>query len=172
MKIQHKLISTFSAIIFASCLSFNSSALTPEERGNDVNMAVSASTLSMAVRSLGHDFKQYKDDHGNPHFVVTDKIGKAKDIAIYTGDCGSAGCEDVILYANLGKHKLSHKTMNEWNHISSMLRSRVAQSSDGTVGLSMAVSFLGHQDVEKMGLLIGMFFAEINMLSETIRVNK
>lgn len=172
MKLKQKLLSSISLFFLASTFSMSSLAITPTERGNNANMAASEATISMAVRSLGHEFKQYEDQDGNPHFVITNKIGKAKDVAIYTADCGTAGCEDIILYANLGKNKLSHKVMNEWNHISSMLRSRVAQSSDGTVGLSMVVSFLDNQDAEKLGMLIGMFFAEVNMLSETIRINK
>ncbi len=171
MKKYFKNLITVTALIFGVTLSMSGFAITPKDRGNDKNMAVSSTTIAMAIRSLGHSFKRYEDEHGNPHFVIADKIGHAKDVAIYTADCGTAGCEDVILYANLGKHKLSQKVMNEWNHISSMLRSRLATSSNGTVGLSMAVSFLNDQDAEKMGLLIGMFFAEVNMLTATIHSN-
>lgn len=152
--------------------SINAFAFTPEARGNDPHMSVSGKTISMAVKALGHKAKRYKDASGNPHFVVTDKIGNAKDVAIFTGDCGSAGCEDVIFYANMGKKKLSQKAMNQWNHISAKLRSKVAVSSNGEVTLSMPVSFLSDGDVEKLGLAAGMFFAEINMLSATIDSKK
>jgi len=165
-KASKSIINTVLGCLFSvTCFA----AITPEPRGNNPEMAVSGKTVSMAIKGLGHDARRYKDKEGNPHFVIADKIGSAESVAIFMDDCGKAGCEDVILYANFGKaDKLSTEAMNEWNHISSMLRSRLARSSNGEIALSMPVSFFNDQDHEKMAMMIGMFFVEINMLSATI----
>lgn len=170
MKINNKFGKSLAALVVSCAISTSVFAeLTPEPRGNDPHMAVSAGTVAMAVRALGHDVKRHTDKEGNPHFVVTDKIAGAESVAIFMDDCGTAGCEDLVLYANLGKKgSLSADQMNAWNHISSKLRSKVGRSDNGEIAQSMTLSFYDDQDHKKMAMMIGMFFAEVTMMSATL----
>jgi hypothetical protein len=141
--------------------------------GGNPRFSVSAKTIKNAVTHLGHQVTEYKDAHGNPHFVFDKTVENVKDIAIFTADCGSAGCTDVVLYADFGVvKKITTEHINGWNHVSNLKRSKAFRSgsisSDGDVGLSMAVSFLDDGEEDKLAMQIGLFLVEVGMFSTLI----
>lgn len=155
------------AAVASSCLMLGSNVLAGSMHGNDADRAISGTTISMALKSLGLDAKKTTDIKGNPHFYMND-INGAKSIGVFMQDCGTAGCEDIILYADLGKAKVSDDTINEWNHVGSKLRSKMSRSSNGSIGISMPMSFYTDKDHEKVATLMGLFAVETKLASDTL----
>lgn len=138
-------------------------------QGNNPAHAVSAATVSKAISKLGYKVVEHDDKKGRPHLVIQDKVSGAKAVAFFMDDCGNAGCEDIIAYAEFDKNdKLNLDTINEWNHIGTMLRSRLSRSKGGEIGLSMPISFLSDKDEYRISMLIGLFIIETKMLSATL----
>ncbi len=143
--------------------------------GESPRFSVTAKTVKKAVTRLGHKVKEYKDAKGNPHFVFDKTVENVKDIAIFMDDCGSAGCMDLVLYADFGVvEKMGAAHLNNWNHISNMQRTKAFRSggvdSNGPVGLSLAVSFLSDSEIDqdKLAMQIGLFLVEVGIFSSEI----
>ncbi len=144
--------------------------------GNSEQYATPASAVKNALTRLGHNYTESKDIQGNPHFVITDDNDEnVQNIAVFMTDCGKAGCDDVLLYADFGvlKH-ITPEHLNNWNHISAMHRTRLFLSGDVNsarhVGQSSVVSFLGHSkaDQEKLAMQIGLFLVEVGIFSSAV----
>ncbi len=161
------------AATFAFHAPVNAAEATPAHvPGENASMALGAKTVLGSIRALGSDATLHEDAKGNPHLVVKDKVGEARDVAVFFDDCGSKGCEDLILYAAFPANaKVTDSVLNEWNHVTSRLRSKAARSSNGDLTISMPVSFLTHDDQEKLSMLVGLFFFEVNFMSATINKN-
>jgi hypothetical protein len=159
-------------LLGSSASADNHSAEPMDQARMDESMAMHGDIIRSAIESLGASVQSYEDAEGDPHFVLDSEIGSAQSIAIFTDDCGEAGCEDITLYAAFpANQSIGHELINEWNHISSKLRSRAAHSSNGELTLSMTVSFLSDAEQKKLAMLIGLFMVEVNMMSATIDKN-
>lgn len=142
------------------------------EPGSDQSMSVNSETVLGAIRALGMDATIHEDVDGEPHFVFSDTIATASQAAIFMDDCGAAGCEDVTLYASFpASEGMTDSVFNEWNHITSRLRSKAAYSDNGEITLSLPISFYSDQDQRKLSMLIGLFVTEANFMSATINKN-
>jgi hypothetical protein len=166
-----------TAAVLAAIFAFHAPANATEATadhvpGENASMALGAKTVLGAIRALGSDATLHKDAKGNPHLVVKDKVGEAREVAVFFDDCGSEGCEDLILYAAFpANEKVTDSVLNEWNHVTSRLRSKAARSSNGDLTISLPISFLTHDDQEKLSMLMGLFFFEVNFMSATINKN-
>ena len=138
------------------------------------HVGISAEAVKQSLKKFGFAAEQFKDKKGNPHFVLKDKSGNEKALAIFMDDCKAGRCADVTFYADFGPvAKLKAGTLNEWNHIASKLRSRAFRSggvdnAKGEVGLSSTVSYLSDKDDHAFGMQLGLFLVEVRMFSATI----
>ena len=137
--------------------------------GTDHRMAVSATTVLGAIRALGSDAQSHLDVDGEPHLVFTDSVGGANDVAVFMDDCGPAGCEDVTLFAAFSPNEaVTDAVLNQWNHVSSRVRSKAARSDNGDITLSMPMSFYSDDDHRQLSMLIGLFLVEVNFMTATM----
>lgn len=156
-------IKSFSGLISAFLLSLAATT----SQAQDLN--VSGATVASAIKMLGFEATEYDDAKGNPHFVLNDQHGSAKEAAVFMLDCAEDQCEDVVAYANFGAvPKMGLETINEWNHISTMLRSRLSRSDNNDITLSLPISFFGDDDSKKLARVIGLFLKEVDVLSASI----
>ena len=161
------LLGILSAAIFASGTAFAAETAVP-------HVGISAKAVDAAIKKLGFTAEQSKDKQGNPHFVIKEKSGNEKAVAIFMSDCKAGTCEDVTLYADFGPvAKLKADTLNEWNHIGSRLRSKAFRSDGienaaGPVGISSTVSYLDDKAAHSFGMQLGLFLVEVKMFSATI----
>jgi hypothetical protein len=125
--------------------------------------------VASALDKLGHKYTRHLDIEQEPHLVLKNTIKNVKQTAIYFDDCDYKNrCEDVTFYSNLGKVKVSDARLNGWNHINSKMRSKAFRNNDGTIGISMTVSFIDHGDVAGIDMLTGLFILESELLASTI----
>jgi hypothetical protein len=142
--------------------------------GDDPSTSVKAETVALAIAQLGYSTSMHKDAEGEPHLVITDKPGNVAKMAVFFADCGSWGCEDITFYAGYAPtKKATTEKMNEWNHITSNLRSRASISGDGKKpsgepGIAMTVSLMADADADKLALLAGVFVVESQMFAITL----
>ncbi|MDA0787008.1 MAG: hypothetical protein O3B37_12040 [Proteobacteria bacterium] len=142
--------------------------------GDDPSSSVKAETVAAAIAQLGYATSMHKDAKGDPHIVVTDKPGNVAKMAVFFADCGSWGCEDLTFYAGYTPtKKATTAKMNEWNHITSNLRSRASISGDGDKpsgepGIAMTVSLMTDADADKLAILAGVFVVESQMFADTL----
>ena len=142
--------------------------------GDDPSTSMKAETVAMAIAQLGYSTSMHKDAEGDPHIVVTDKPGNVAKMAVFFADCGSWGCEDLTFYAGYTPtNKATALKMNEWNHITSNLRSRASISGDGSApsgepGIAMTVSLMTDADADKLAILAGVFVVESQMFAATL----
>lgn len=169
------MVGSIMAISLLSVFIFNVNAGEIVMGGESPHFSVTAESVKAAVTRLGHKVTEYKDVNGNPHFVFDETVENVKSIAVFMEDCGSAGCMDVVLYADFGVvENVKAEQLNNWNHIGSMERSKVFRSDsvdgDGPVGLSLAISFLGESelDQDKLAMQIGLFLVEVGVFSSQI----
>lgn len=138
------------------------------------HVGVSAKAVQQTIKKLGLTAEEHKDKKGNPHFVLKDKMGGEKAVAIFMDDCKAGRCADVTFYADFGPvGKLKAATLNEWNHIASKLRSRAFRSGGvdnaaGQVGISSTVSYLDDKASHALGMQLGLFLAEVKMFGATV----
>jgi len=169
---KHLIAAALAATFALHSPAFAADATPAHVPGENASMALGAKTVLGAIRALGSDATLYKDANGNPHLVVKGKVGQARDVAVFFDDCGSKGCEDLTLYAVFpANEKVTDSVLNEWNHVTSRLRSKAARSSNGDLTISLPISFLTHDDQEKLSMLVGLFFFEVNFMSATINKN-
>jgi hypothetical protein len=158
-----KIIATtlLSLAIFSASASASASA--------SVENVSTENIVASALDKLGHKFKRHLDIEQEPHLVLVSNISGVKQTAIYFDDCNYRNqCEDVTFYSDLGKIKVSDTKLNAWNHINSKMRSKVFRNNDGTVGMSMTVSFIDHEDVAAIDMLTGLFILESELLAHTV----
>lgn len=179
---NNKLNKVIASVFFGGLLSLGTLASADDhnvgdyfadyEPGSDQSMSVNAETVLGAIRALGMDATMHKDVNGQPHLIFSDAIATASHAAIFMDDCGEVGCEDVTLYASFSASEgMTDSVFNEWNHISSRLRSKAAYSDNGEITLSLPISFYSDQDQRKLSMLIGLFVTEANFMSATINKN-
>lgn len=165
MKMKH-----LGIISIAAFAIHQASAATPEAP----KVGVSAKTVATVIKKLGFTAEQVTDKKGNPHFVIKEKAGSEKAVAIFLDDCKAGKCEDVTFYADFGAvEKLKAETINEWNHIGSKLRSKAFRSQGidnaaGPIGISTTVSYLDDKNQHSLGMQLGLFLTEVKMFSATI----
>lgn len=141
--------------------------------GESERFSIKASTVKAAVEQLGYSVSEHKDADGNPHLVIEDGPSFTKGMAVFMADCGSAGCEDLVFYADFGpSEKATTALLNEWNHPASNLRSTAFRSGDadgdGPVGISMVASFYDDSEQTKVAWLAGIFVVEVNMFGASL----
>lgn len=149
------------------------SAETFKTGGESERFSIKASTVKAAIEQLGYSVSEHKDADGNPHLVIEDGPSFTKGMAVFMADCGSAGCEDLVFYADFGPSaKATPAMLNEWNHPSTNVRSTAFRSGDaggdGPVGLSMAASFYDDSEQTKVAWLAGLFVVEVNMFGASL----
>jgi len=126
------------------------------------------SVVALAFSKLGHQVKHHLDIQKEPHLVLVSDIKGIKQAAVFFDDCDYKNiCEDVTFYSDLGKVEVSDLRLNAWNHINAKKRSKVFRSGDGSIGLSMTVSFIDHHDTSGIEMLTGLFILESELLALT-----
>jgi hypothetical protein len=126
------------------------------------------SVVASAFNKLGHKVKHHLDIQREPHLVLTSNVEGIKQMAVFFDDCDYKNiCEDVTFYSNLDKVEVSDRRLNAWNHINAKKRSKAFRSSDGSIGLSMTVSFFDHSDTAGIEMLTGLFILESELLALT-----
>ncbi|UUX51465.1 YbjN domain-containing protein [Nisaea acidiphila] len=132
-----------------------------------------APIVKAAIEELGYKVSEHKDKDGNPHLVIEDAPDFTKGVAVFMADCGKAGCEDLVFYADFGPSKTATmEFLNEWNHPASNLRSTAFKSGtvsgDGTIGISMPASFFDDSEQAKVSWLAGLFMVEVSMFGASL----
>ena len=142
--------------------------------GNDPSNAVSEYTMIEVFDSHGIETARHKDNLGDPHLTFLTKTN-ANEIAVFFDGCGTAGCEEVTLYADFGIQKsVSLELLNDWNHIGQQLRTTAfksgpAEAPDGPIGLSMHLSMYSDEDIESLKFLTAMFLVEVDLFKKQIK---
>lgn len=151
-----------------SCVSANAHELIVN--GDNPRFSISLETIERAIDGLGHKVTLRKNDDGVLHFQFDETVENVYDIAVFPADCGTAGCTDVIFYADFGAvGKMTSEHINGWNHVANLKRSKAFRSdridSGGHVGLTMTVSFLDDSEEDKFAMEAGLFLTEVGMFS-------
>lgn len=122
-----------------------------------------------AFDKLGHAVTYHTDVQNEPHLVLKSKVKGVEEMAVFFDDCNYKNqCEDVTFYSDLGKVDISDERLNGWNHIGSKMRSKAFKNDDGSVGLSMTVSFIDHKDTSGTEMLTGLFILESELFAASI----
>lgn len=140
--------------------------------GHDGSMT-SVATMKAAIVALGHKATEYSDIQQEPHLVLDSGDAAAEDIAVFFDDCNFRGyCEDVTLYANFGSQKVSAQRLNGWNHIGSKNRSTAFRNDDGSIAISLTMSYLPAQDFDAHATLTGLFLLEAEVFGAMLDLDE
>ena len=121
----------------------------------------SVGVMKAAIAALGHEATEYSDIQQEPHLVFDSGVAEVENIAVFFDDCNFRGyCEDVTLYANFGTQDVSDQRLNGWNHIGSKNRSKAFKNDDGSVAISLTMSYLPAEDFDANATLTGLFLLE------------
>ena len=144
-------------------------ALAQDGSGGDASNAVAIDTMQVVFERLGYSTTVGETNLGGKVIVVDDAPDFAEAFAVFFNDCGSAGCEEMTLYADLGNLKSgSLEFVNDWNHFNSGFRSTAFLSGpddapDGEVGLTMHLSMYGDDEADTLAMLSGIFLLEAEL---------